>query len=275
MARSVMFLFLLFLTFLTAQISVGASYNWDADIGIGAFDDLQVPYGAGTFGESGEPRADGTIATKDSARRMGTAFSTNVGMTQTLGPGLALVSGVSFMQVGSSVTKSSPTITSTYDRFGLDSRLRYSKSHWPGDLAAGASLKRTDWRSVSTAHLLDGFSLLLGAGVGSFKKFRFDTEFEWLALGRFAWEEGALDLTPTAMNDVDLASRLLKFKISFLSFQSLKFQLSVERQTTDITFNDTPAAYRSSGLEVSRFTEKKRSYQLQADHFTLGFSRKF
>ncbi len=259
----------------SANKSLAADYNWDADIGFGSFNDLQVPYGAGTFGGKSAPRADGTIAENDSTRRVGTAFSTEVGMTQIVGADLALISSVSFMQVGSMVTAENPSITSTYDRFGLDSRVRYSPSPWTLDVLAGASLKRTDWRNVSTAHLLDEVALLAGAGFRKFHKFRFDAEAEWLLFGRFAWEEAALDLTPKTMKDVDVSSNVLKLKVSYLTFNSLKFQLSVEHQTTQVDFKDTTAAYRSSGLEVSSLTEKKKSVRLSADHFTVGFSRSF
>ncbi len=265
----------LFIFCLWVPRGFAAGYNWDADIGFGSFNDLQVPYGAGTYGEKSEPRADGTIAENDSTRRMGTAFSTEVGRTQILGADLALLSSVSFMQVGSIVTAENPSITSTYDRFGLDSRVRYSPPPWPIDIWGGSSLKRTDWRNVSTAHLLDGVSLVTGAGLRNFHKFRLDAEAEWLLLGRFAWEDAALDLTPKAMKDVDVSSHVLKLKVSYLTFNSLKFQLSMEHQTTQVDFKDTSAAYKSSGLEVSSFTEKKKSVRLSADHFTVGFSRSF
>lgn len=266
--------FILFCWILAPKV-LAADYYWDADIGIGSFQDLQVPYGLGTYGEPSAPRADGTIADKDSARRVGTAISTYVGMTQIVNTDLALLSGVTFMQIGSTITAENPSIDSTYDRFGIDSRMRYAPSHWPIDLLVGASLRRTDWRNVSTAHMLDGGSLIVGAGLGGSHKFRFDAESEWLLFGRFAWEQAALDLTPKAMKDVDLSSYLLKFKVSYLTFKSLKFQLSAEHQTTEVDFLDMPAAYKSSGLEVSTFTEKKKSVRLSEDHFTVGFSRRF
>jgi hypothetical protein len=265
---------LVFLFLFSSRFGYSVDINWEAGIGAGTFDDLQVPYAAGTVGLPGEPRADGTYTNNDSSRRIGTTYFTRLSFKNTLSQDLFLLNDFSFMQIGSIVSNEN-LVSSSFDRFGLSSYVMFKPLGHLFDYSAGYSISRTDWRVISTAHLLDSFSFIAGIGTGSLKKLRFDLVGEQLIIGRFAWEQEAFDLTPTKMKNVELDNYLLKTRISFLAFSSLTFSLAAEMQKTRVLFNNLPEAYRDSGLAVSLNTPQSKEFQLSSTNYTIGFSRKF
>ena len=264
----------IFLLIFYSNLGISVELNWEAGIGAGTFDDLQVPYAAGTYGLPGEPRADGTYTNGDTTRRMGTTYFTRLSLNSLLAPDVFLINDLAFMQIGSIVSNEN-LVSSSFDRFGLSSYIMAKPFGQVFDLSGGCSLQRTDWRVISTAHLLDSFSLVAGVGTGSIKNIRFDFLGERLIFGRFAWEQEAFDLTPTKMKNVDLANYILQTRLSFLAFSSLTFNLSAELQKTTISFKNLPESYKESGLDVSSQTPKRKDYQLTATSYTVGFSRKF
>jgi len=262
----------------------GANFSMEIGVGFGQFDEVNVPYGADSFLGGLEPRADGSISRQDVMKRFGLGVEGSIFRRDKLSVGVHLTHHLNFLQISGISGRQEETISSSsFDSFSWRSLAHLNmKNHmnsvfnsvfFPGFIT-GIGLQRTNWRNISTGHILDSANFMAGFEYIEQLDWQLSMIAEQLLFGRFAWDDKPFNLTPSAMQNLDLAHHKVELKLSYLKLRSISFNASAGADFTRIKFGNLQKSYAESGLEINPLIPSVQSRSLSSYSIVLGVERR-